>query len=248
MKKIIPFKKEILFKTHLAEVTSISLEHSLHMEEENLITGEFLISGEYKISDTSTNTEIFNYNLPFDIHMDEHYDLSNATVDIYDFYYEIINNNILGVNIEVNVNHFKEKPLLQEIQREVLNLEEELVREEQSIEEEEKSMEEKEEIRKETVVEEENRSESSIEVSSTSSSEEMEVEAVSKINSIFPDAVSNNETYTTYKIYIVRENDSLEMILEKYGVTRESLEQYNDLKELKIGDKLIIPNFEYAQN
>ena len=91
MKKIIPFKKDIIFKTHIAEITSISLEHSLHIEEDTLITGEFVVSGEYKISDTSTNTEVFHFNLPFDIHMDDRYDLTSCNVDIYDFYYEIIN-------------------------------------------------------------------------------------------------------------------------------------------------------------
>ena len=33
MKKIIPFKKDIIFKTNLAEITSISLEHTLKISE-----------------------------------------------------------------------------------------------------------------------------------------------------------------------------------------------------------------------
>ena len=88
MKKIVPFKKEITFQTNVSEITSISLEHNLHLSDNNLITGNFNISGEYKIADTSVSTEIFNFELPFDINVDEKYDLANLVVDIDDFYYE----------------------------------------------------------------------------------------------------------------------------------------------------------------
>ncbi len=271
MKKIIPFKKDIIFKTNIAEVTSISLEHTLQIEEDSLITGEFIISGEYKISDTSTNTEVFHFNLPFDIHMDEHYDLSECKVDIYDFYYEIVNDKVLLVNIEVSVNHLKEKPLLEEVKREVTDIledtKEELVKEEEQevveepvreekkeiVEEVKEEKDEKEEEKKEVKVEEkqilkrsddkkiEEVREKSIPVSSTSSS------VTEKITSIFPDTMTTSDTYATYKVYIVRESDTIEMVLQKYGVTKEVLEQYNDLTEVKIGDKLIIPEY-YVKN
>ena len=105
MKKIIPFKKEIVFKTNLAEVTSISLEHSLHVENDQLITGSFEVSGEYKISDNSATTDVFSFELPFDIEMDDRYDLSGCSVDIHDFYYEINlppipNGDDLGWNVD----------------------------------------------------------------------------------------------------------------------------------------------------
>ena len=100
MKKVIPFRKEIQFKNYLAEITSISLEHTLKLEKESVL-GEFIVSGDYKMSDTSTTTEKFSYNLPFEITLDEHYVLDKVTVDVDDFYYEIINNNALVVNIDV---------------------------------------------------------------------------------------------------------------------------------------------------
>ena len=34
---------------------------------------------------------------------------------------------------------------------------------------------------------------------------------------------------------------SLETILEKYNKTKEEIEEYNDLNEMKLGDKIIIP-------
>ena len=64
-----------------------------------------------------------------------------------------------------------------------------------------------------------------------------------KINGIF-DILSDGETYATYRIYIVRENDTIESIIQKYGVNKNMLENYNDLKEIKIGDKIIIPSNE----
>ena len=54
--------------------------------------------------------------------------------------------------------------------------------------------------------------------------------------------MDTKETYATYKVYIVRENDSLETILEKYDTTRDALSMYNDLSELKVGDKIMIPS------
>lgn len=50
------------------------------------------------------------------------------------------------------------------------------------------------------------------------------------------------EGYMTYKIYIVREGDTVESILEKYQITLDKLSKYNTINELNIGDKLIIPN------
>jgi len=42
-------------------------------------------------------------------------------------------------------------------------------------------------------------------------------------------------------VYIVREGDTIDSIMSKYKITRDLLNEYNDLNELKLGDKLIIP-------
>ena len=55
------------------------------------------------------------------------------------------------------------------------------------------------------------------------------------------DNINIEEAYRTYKIYIVREGDSLETILEKFNVTKEELEDYNDLNSITVGLKVIIP-------
>ena len=55
----------------------------------------------------------------------------------------------------------------------------------------------------------------------------------------------DSEVYVTYNVYILRDSDTLESILEKYNITEDTLKEYNDLSDLKIGDKIIIPtNYE----
>lgn len=226
MKKIVPFKKDIIFKTNVAEITSISLEHSLHFEKDHLITGEFMVSGEYLMSDTSADTELFSYNLPFDIHLDEHYILDHAEVDIHDFYYEIIDNNVLSVNIEVAIDKLEEK--------EPVKLEE--VEEEPELEGVRKVIEPlviEEEILSPPAVEERPLKAEMIDINETSEAVDVTLD--------LQDDLSESE-FSTYRVYILREEDTLESVMTKYAITKEELEEYNNLNEVKIGDKLIIPS------
>ena len=94
---------QMAINNNVHEITSISLEHDLKEKENNLVSGNFYISGEYKVSDTSTNTETFNFTLPCDINLDNKYILKNLKIDIDDFYYEVINSNILKVNIACSI-------------------------------------------------------------------------------------------------------------------------------------------------
>lgn len=215
MRKIIPFKKDIELETNIAEISSISLEHTLKLKEENLVSGEFIVSGTYKITEASLNVNPFEYKLPFDISIDKKYDTTNIDVDINDFYYEIINNQILEVNIEVVLEGLEEK-----------SEEEERILTEEKIETLNEN--EEETNQKETNIQE------NIE-------ENREIDT--NVKSIFND-LDENERYSIYKVHIVTENDTTESIISEYDITREELEAYNDLTDLKIGDKLIIPSHE----
>lgn len=234
MKKIIPFKKDIIFKSNLSEITSISLEHSLHISNDNLITGDFIVSGTYRMTDSSVNTDVFSYNLPFDINMDEHYVLDNVEIDIDDFYYEIKDNNVLVVNIEVLIDKLEDKPLLEKeiISEEVLNNEEDNMQE---------LFEDQEYIEPKLVRNGEPINETLSEIDD--SRDIIEQEMPKEIKSLFDNIDESSETYATYHVYIVRETDTVETILQKYSVTKEDIEMYNDLKEIKVGDKIIIPSF-----
>ena len=53
--------------------------------------------------------------------------------------------------------------------------------------------------------------------------------------------LNSEETYVTYYVYIVKEEDSLEKILTKYEITKEDFENYNDINNIKPGVKVIIP-------
>lgn len=64
------------------------------------------------------------------------------------------------------------------------------------------------------------------------------------VSSIFSAFSNTEETFATYCVYIVRETDTIDSIVTKYKTTRELLEEYNNLKEIKIGSKVIIPNFQ----
>ncbi len=200
MKKIVPFKKDIDFNTNIAEISSISLEHTLKLKEENLVSGEFIVSGTYKLTDTSLNVDSFEYKLPFDISIDKKYDTNNIDVDISDFYYEVIDNEILEVNIEVSLDNLEGK-------------------------------------------EERNMTEEKPEVIEEPKEEPIDTKREEKSLSIFED-LEENERYVVYKVHIVTENDTTESIINEYGITKEDLESYNDLTDLKIGDKLIIPAHE----
>lgn len=197
MKKIIPFKKDIKFD-NIYEVTSISLEHTLN-NKDNTIKGDFIVSGEYRITESSINTIPFQETLPFTIDIDEKYDTKNMTIDINDFYYEIIDSKYLRVNIEVKLDKIEE--IL--IPEELYNNNPDIRCIEEEVEEVKEQVEEKEE-------------------------------------SIFNN-YKVKDNYVNYRVYIVREGDNLDSIMTTYQVTKEELECYNDLKDIKIGDKIIIP-------
>lgn len=237
MKKIIPFKKEIIFKTNLAEITSISLEHSLKKQGDHLIAGSFSLNGEYKITDTSTNTEVFSYDLPFDIHIDEHYLLDRAIIDIDDFYYEIVNENVLSVSIDVKVDKLEEKPLMEE--KPVIEERSEPVFEQIAPVKEETLEEVKEKL------EQEERKTETVKVEEQT---EEKIESVDTNRTSLFGTMDESETYMTYRVYIIREGDSIDNILARYEITKEELASYNDLNDIKLGDKLIIPAIYHAKS
>lgn len=222
MKKIVPFKKDIEFDSNIAEISSISLEHTLKLKEENLVSGEFIISGTYKMTEASVNVDSFEYKLPFDISIDKKYDTKNIDVDINDFYYEVINNELLSISIEVVLDGLEEKP---EEEEEIRMTEEKI----ETLEENKEEVEKEEDTKTVSTVEE--------------NSEEVNREEDNTVKSIF-EGLDENERYAVYKVHIVTENDTTESIVSEYGVTRDDLEAYNDLSDLKIGDKLIIPSHE----
>ncbi len=240
MKKIIPFEKELVFKTKVCEITAISIEHNYKMEADDLITGKFIISGEYKMTEGSINREKFEYTIPFDIALDSRYDTNNMVVDIDDFNYSVVNNDILKVKIilyiEGDLVKAEEVPL-----KEVKENVKELIKEEPEIvnsiiynKKEEKEL--KEEVR------ESNEEEKEVELNVENVNINNNVNgSISEIKNSLFDNLDSGETYSTYHVYIVKEDDTIDKIMAKYNVSKDDLADYNDLSNIKPGDKVIIP-------
>ena len=55
---------------------------------------------------------------------------------------------------------------------------------------------------------------------------------------------STEENYVTYRVYKVEESDTIDTILTKYNVNKDMLADYNNIENIKPGDKLIIPTNE----
>lgn len=276
MKRRVPFTKTITFRTMIAEITDIEVKHNLELGENHEIEGDILVDGTYKMTDASQIEEEFHYKLPFTIDVDSKYDLENLEITIGDFYFEIINEEDLKINIEIEIDGMEERQ--EEITNEIVTK----ISLEDSTEvlDTKESLSAKELVRDSNDQEEvmpipiENNSTSIVELTSsedplenlskeieeTIKSENEIMEPISansfdsplvenkkvsmqtpNVSSIFSSLTSNEETFSTYYVYMVREEDTLEAIIEKYQTTREELQSYNDLTDVKVGSKLIIP-------
>lgn len=247
MKQIISFEKEIAFKTMIGEVTSISLEHTLSFQGPSTISGDMIVSGTYKMTEASTLEEDFQYAIPVDIMLTKELEEDNRSITIHNFTYDIRNEDTLHLYIDVLVKG-REVIELEEDEEEVI----EPVREEQpKIDEEqvEDTTNDNKELLTDIEVEESqkvidniiNTDKKEEPVIKNDTQEEIKTTTDTKVmNSIFSAFANTEETYTTYSVYLLRENDSIENIIENYGVTREELSYYNDLDNLNVGSKIII--------
>ena len=232
MKQIIPFVKDISLAPKIYEITSIALEHNLKMENSDSVVGSFTVSGKYRINDISINEEVFEENIPFDITLDSKYDASKVTIDIDDFYYEIINDEFLRVHIDVLVDN--------------LVYEKEKVEKPAEVKKEERQSimpnkdERNDDLMNDNVITS-NKNEDTLireESSKKEVSEEIKSDITSKIETGLFD---KEEKYITYKVHIIRGNETIDEITTKYNVSKEELEKYNDLNNIVLGTKIIIP-------
>ncbi len=106
MKKIIPFTKEIPFQDGISEILSISLDHDLSIKNQVLM-GNFYLRGKYLTKEEKE--EEYSYKIPFEISINDKYDIDDTEFDIEDFYYDVIDSEKLKVNIEVYIDGLIEK-------------------------------------------------------------------------------------------------------------------------------------------
>ena len=261
MKQIITLEKEIAFKTMLGDITSISLEPDLAFINDSEIEGNLIISGTYKMTEASTLEEKFNYKVPVEIMLTTSLLEDKRKVDVNNFTYEIVNEEALAIKVELLIEGL-EKIEIEEDDN--MDLKEE-VRNSDSEEEEievlttndlDDTTEEvttnvmsddiKEEIS--TVMNDDVKEEISTVMDEELPTLKEEKETFKEdtnnkevMDSIFSAFANTDETYATYSVYILREDDNLEEVIMKYKTNREALAEYNDLDNLKVGSKLIIP-------
>lgn len=233
MKQIIPFVKDISLAPKIYEVTSIALEHNLKMENSDSVVGSFTVSGKYRINNISINEEVFEENIPFDITLDSKYDASKVTIDIDDFYYEIINDEFLRVHIDVLVDNLvyekkeveKPKEIIKEEREEISTIinerNDDLMNDNVNLSDK----------KEDTLIREED-------AKTSKKDEERESDITNKIETGLFD---KEEKYITYKVHIVRDTETIDEITAKYNVSKEELEKYNDLNNIVLGTKIIIP-------
>ena len=74
-----------------------------------------------------------------------------------------------------------------------------------------------------------------------SSINDKETNIEENITNITNTIINNDNKYYSYKVYIVRSGDSVESICNKYKVTLNDLKEYNNIDNIEVGDKVIIP-------
>ncbi len=230
MKKNIQFEKRIDFPTMVGEISAISLEKDLTFIDSSNIEGNLILSGKYKLTEASRLEEEFNYKLPIEISLTEKIDTKTSNVEISNFTYEMQDENIMICNIELMIDGLELIEEDRECDGEGDIKEIEIpIKENKEVKEKEKVVEEVKEDSKKRIIKEE-------------IVEEKIVEEKEETNSFHLfDISESDETYGTLLVYIVRENETVNSIITKYNTTIEELEKYNDLKDLSIGTKLIIP-------
>lgn len=210
-------KQIISFEKDIVFNGDVAVINSISLEHKERVIdceveGEFCVFGNYKAHTDTTELENFKFDLPFSTLLPDDVVLSSVEIDIDNFVYDLTDNNVLHVVIDF---------LLQYDVKEVVELDK--------------------------FVEENNLF-----------AEDRDIE-LNLVNDSFNDNVINTEfnvdnnsnddvietvenEYIIYHIYIVQESDTLDSIIKKYDITLDYLKEYNDISEIKVGTKLIIPD------
>ncbi len=273
VKKIIPFRKDLEFNTPLYEVTSISLEHHLTKKTDTLISGNFIISGDYKQTESSENKDPFNFTLPFDIALATKIDLDDMLLDVDDFYYET-GKNTLKVNIDLLLDATEiGEPEKEKEDRENINGKDvesidsntyndnddsrvpdefndvnykkpQLENLPNSLDNSGVSLDDIQNDNFMDSINNDNVSDNGTSNIVNSNININENQNINENNNLFA-SFETADTYTAYRVYLIKEEDTIDTILKKYNVTKDDLSAYNDLSDIKYGDKIIIPYKRY---
>jgi len=199
----------------------------------------------YEITSISLDHELSldDYTIKGNLYVSGSYKINDVSVNVEEFKYNI------PVNVELNDNYILDdiKIDIEDFYYEIVNNNVLNVSIEVSIDNlKEKPMEE---IEHPIILDEEikpvNRVITNLEEDEEKAKNRIET---SDMKSLFNNFDDTNETFSTYRVCIVKENDTVESIILNYGITKEMLAMYNDINDIKIGDKLIIPSINETNN
>lgn len=221
LKSIVPFTKEISFGSKIAEITSMSLEHELNVEVGEL-KGNFIISGDYKSHEISVNREPFLYKLPFSMDLTDGIDIDSIAFEITDFAYELKDEDTVIVNIEFSI-EAEEKVEEDKEERSIFEKVDSITNDEELVD-----LVETEEVRepKEVKI-----------IEKTTKTESLKESEETIIKNVNP----TDDSFATYHIHIVKDGENVETICTMYHSNLNLLSDYNDMSNISVGDKIIIP-------
>ena len=223
MRQTIPFKKNLVLSNKFDNITSLTLEHD-YLVDEDEIKGEFIINGTYHATEASLIDEDFYQKLPFEIALSARIIRDSINLTIDDFSYNKVSDDTISLNIDLLLNYDEEESKPERLERilEELDLDDE----DRGVKEPDIIIDAKEETLEDDILKE---------ITINPKQDKVNTEIISEF-------VSDKKNYVTYKVYIAREFDDFNSIAAKFNVTMKDLEEYNEIKELQVGDKVIIPH------
>lgn len=231
MKETIEFKKDCMLKTYVSSISDITLSHDYKILVDT-IEGYFDVAGSYKATMSSVEKEDFFYTIPFTIALSSLIDKDSINLSIHDFSYET----------EKDVLHLK-----MVLDMEYSKLPEEVNNEETG----EKEMKEVNDVIDDYINEKDLLSpkdfHDEVMLDKTATIKETNNEITDdNMKTIFNNVTE--EEYSKFKVYIMREEDTLDSILLKYNVKIDDITDYNDVENIHVGDKIIIPIIKNEEN
>ena len=225
MNQKIEFKKDCMLKTYVSSITDISLTHDYKILDDT-IEGYFDVTGSYKVTMSSVETESFMFTIPFTIALSSLIDKDTIDLKLSDFNYSV-EKDVLHLKMFLDMD-YQEIEIKEDIEdnEEIDNMINDLMDKDSTTDIKSPS-----EFHNEVMLD--NVIDSKEEVSTKEKVSEK------NFNTIFNEVKESN--FSKYKVYIMRSEDTLESILVKYNVTMDEIKEYNDIDNINIGSKIVIP-------
>ena len=225
MNQKIEFKKDCMLKTYVSSITDISLTHDYKILDDT-IEGYFDVTGSYKVTMSSVETESFMFTIPFTIALSSLIDKDTIDLKLSDFNYSV-EKDVLHLKMFLDMD-YQEIEIKEDTEdnEEIDNMINDLIDKESTT-----NIKSPSEFHNEVMLD--NVLDSNEEVSTKEEVSEK------NFNTIFNEVKESN--FSKYKVYIMRSEDTLESILVKYNVTMDEIKEYNDIDNINIGSKIVIP-------